>query len=127
VNIGIEAIRAYLAYTGDLEFVRDDLLSRSRSPRCTRRSALARLSVVFSYVPQSDSHACDKGTITDAFRHHFVPSDVRRHRLISISYISLLPCHCNVLVHTIDQSTDFRGGSFQPLAHLSASDDTASA
>ena len=34
------------------------LLSRSRSPRCSHRFALARLSVVFSYVPQSDSHAC---------------------------------------------------------------------
>jgi hypothetical protein len=27
-------------------------------PGCSHRSALARLSVVFSYVPQSDSHAC---------------------------------------------------------------------
>src|SRR5262249_54092062 len=35
-----------------------NLLSRSRSPGCSHRSALARLSVVFSYVPQSDSHAC---------------------------------------------------------------------
>jgi Zn-finger domain-containing protein len=35
-----------------------NLLSRSRSPRCSHRFALARLSVVFSYVPQSDSHAC---------------------------------------------------------------------
>jgi hypothetical protein len=34
-----------------------------------------------------------KGTITDALPYHFVPNDVRRHRLISISYISLLPCH----------------------------------
>ena len=34
-----------------------------------------------------------KGTITNAVRCHFVPNDVRRHRLISISYISLLPCH----------------------------------
>jgi len=34
-----------------------------------------------------------KGTITDTVRYHFVPNDVRRHRLISISYISLLPCH----------------------------------
>jgi hypothetical protein len=34
-----------------------------------------------------------KGTIPDAVRYHFVPNDVRRHRLISISYISLLPCH----------------------------------
>jgi len=34
-----------------------------------------------------------KGTITDAVRYHFAPNDVRRHRLISISYISLLPCH----------------------------------
>jgi hypothetical protein len=28
-----------------------------------------------------------KGTITNALRYHFVPNDVRRHRLISISYI----------------------------------------
>jgi len=34
-----------------------------------------------------------KGTITDAVRYLFVPNDVRRHRLISISYMSLLPCH----------------------------------
>jgi len=34
-----------------------------------------------------------KGTITDSLRYHFVSNDVRRHRLISISYISLLPCH----------------------------------
>src|SRR5579864_9204148 len=34
-----------------------------------------------------------KGTITDAVRYHFVSNDVRRHRLISIGYISLLPCH----------------------------------
>ena len=34
-----------------------------------------------------------KGTITDAVRYHFVPNDVRRHRLISTSYIPLLPCH----------------------------------
>lgn len=34
-----------------------------------------------------------KGTIPDAVRYHFVSNDVRRHRLISISYISLLPCH----------------------------------
>jgi hypothetical protein len=34
-----------------------------------------------------------KGTITAAVRYHCVPNDVRRHRLISISYISLLPCH----------------------------------
>ena len=27
-------------------------------PGCSHSSALARLSVVFSYVPQSDSHAC---------------------------------------------------------------------
>ncbi len=34
-----------------------------------------------------------KGTITNVVRYHFVPTDVRRHRLISISYMSLLPCH----------------------------------
>src|SRR6266849_6269355 len=34
-----------------------------------------------------------KGTIRNVLQHHFVPTDVRRHRLISISYISLLPCH----------------------------------
>jgi hypothetical protein len=34
-----------------------------------------------------------KGTIPNAVRYHFVPNDVRRHRLISVSYTSLLPCH----------------------------------
>jgi hypothetical protein len=34
-----------------------------------------------------------KGTIRNDLRYHFAPNDVRRHRLISISYISLLPCH----------------------------------
>jgi hypothetical protein len=34
-----------------------------------------------------------KGTITNAVRCHFVSNDVRRHRLISISYISWLSCH----------------------------------
>jgi hypothetical protein len=34
-----------------------------------------------------------KGTIPEALRYPFVSNDVRRHRLISISYISLLPCH----------------------------------
>jgi hypothetical protein len=34
-----------------------------------------------------------KGTITDALRYHSAPNDIRRHRLISISYVSLLPCH----------------------------------
>ncbi len=34
-----------------------------------------------------------KGTITDAVPYHIVPNEVRRHRLISISYMSLLPCH----------------------------------
>ena len=33
-----------------------------------------------------------KGTITGAIRCHFVPSDVRRHRLISSGYIKTL-CH----------------------------------
>jgi hypothetical protein len=34
-----------------------------------------------------------KARVTDAVRYHFAPNDVRRHRLISISYIPLLPCH----------------------------------
>ena len=34
-----------------------------------------------------------KGTIRRDMRLPFVSNDVRRHRLISISYISLLPCH----------------------------------
>ena len=34
-----------------------------------------------------------KGTIRSDMRLRFVSNDVRRHRLISISYISLLPCH----------------------------------
>jgi hypothetical protein len=34
-----------------------------------------------------------KGTITNALRYHFASNVVRRHRLISVSYISLLPCH----------------------------------
>ncbi len=35
----------------------------------------------------------NKGTITDIVRYFLISSDVRQHRLISISYISLLPCH----------------------------------
>ncbi len=34
-----------------------------------------------------------KGTIRSDMWLRFVPNDVRRHRLISSSYISLLPCH----------------------------------
>jgi hypothetical protein len=34
-----------------------------------------------------------KGAITDAVRRHFIPNDVRRHRLISVNCISLLPYH----------------------------------
>ena len=34
-----------------------------------------------------------KGTLPEGVRYHSVPNDVRRHRLISISYISLLSCH----------------------------------
>ena len=33
------------------------------------------------------------GLIRNDLRYHFAPNEVRRHRLISISYISLLPCH----------------------------------
>jgi hypothetical protein len=34
-----------------------------------------------------------QGTISEAVRYHFVPNDVRRHRLIPISSILLLPYH----------------------------------
>ena len=34
-----------------------------------------------------------KGTIIDTLGSHFVPNDVRRHHLISISYTSLSPFH----------------------------------
>jgi hypothetical protein len=34
-----------------------------------------------------------KGTTRSDLRYFMVSRDVRRHRLISISYISLLPCH----------------------------------
>jgi len=34
-----------------------------------------------------------------AVLYHFVPNDLRRHRLISIRYISLLPCHRALLAH----------------------------
>ena len=34
-----------------------------------------------------------KGTIRSVVRHPAVSIDVRRHRLISISYTLLLPCH----------------------------------
>src|SRR3954453_13154743 len=34
-----------------------------------------------------------KGTLSDTLGYHLVLSDVRRHRLISISYVTLLPCH----------------------------------
>src|SRR5207249_4309008 len=35
----------------------------------------------------------NKGTIRSDIRYHVVSKDVRRHRLISISYITTLPCH----------------------------------
>jgi hypothetical protein len=38
-----------------------------------------------------------KGTIPDAIRYHFAPNDIRQHRLISISYISLLPVTATVV------------------------------
>src|SRR4029077_19103877 len=34
-----------------------------------------------------------KGKTRSDMRHRFVSNDVRRHRVISITYISLLPCH----------------------------------
>ena len=34
-----------------------------------------------------------KGTIGSDIRYFLVPNDVRRHRVISISYMLLLPCH----------------------------------
>jgi len=37
-----------------------------------------------------------RGTIRGDMRLRFVSNDVRRHRLMSISYISLLPCHGTV-------------------------------
>ena len=37
-----------------------------------------------------------KGTIRSDMRLRLVSNDVRRHRLISISYISLFPCHGTV-------------------------------
>jgi hypothetical protein len=37
-----------------------------------------------------------KGTIRSDMRLRFVSNDFRRHRVISISYISLLPCHGTV-------------------------------
>ena len=46
-------------------------------------------------IPEFGRFKCGdvKGTIRCAMRFLSVPGDVRRHRLISISYISLLPCH----------------------------------
>jgi hypothetical protein len=35
----------------------------------------------------------NKGTIRSDIRYLVVSKDVRRHRLISISYITTLPCH----------------------------------
>jgi len=40
-----------------------------------------------------EQNGYNKGTIRTATRHPLTPNNVRRHRLISISYISLLPCH----------------------------------
>jgi hypothetical protein len=42
-----------------------------------------------------DSSGDVKGTIRRVVRFHFTSNDVRRHRLISMSYISLLSCHRN--------------------------------
>src|SRR5260221_3036 len=39
----------------------------------------------------------NKGTIRSDTRYLVVSKDVRRHRLISISYISQWRCHCNIL------------------------------
>jgi hypothetical protein len=61
----------------------DNILKRRLASRGTRLAAGQRLRK-FGDV---------KGTIRDDLRYHFVPNDVRRHRLISVSYISLLPCH----------------------------------
>ena len=60
--------------------------------------------IIGSSVGVSGKLACDheiwsfksgdvKGTIPEAVRYPFVSNDVRRHRLMSISYISLLLCH----------------------------------
>jgi hypothetical protein len=59
-----------------------------------------------------------KGTIRSDMRLRLVSNDVRRHRLISISYISLLPCHGSVLDRTdyLTGPTDCRTVSVIRLA-----------
>jgi hypothetical protein len=68
------------------------VLSNGLAPMCESRRVQT---TACSFWPvRSPLNSGDvKGTITDAVRYHFVPNDVRRRRLISISYMSLLPCH----------------------------------
>ena len=62
--------------------------SCSKDCRSVRRACFSN-----SYLFGRRNSGYVKGTITNVVRYHFVPTDVRRHRLISISYMSLLPCH----------------------------------
>jgi hypothetical protein len=46
--------------------------------------------------PRTKESGDVKGTITRDIRYSFASNDIRRHRFISMSYSSLLSCHCSV-------------------------------
>jgi len=61
-------------------------------PRTEGLTVEDQLSVILDALPLRKSGDV-KGTIRNDMQYLMVSRDVRRHRLISISYISLLPCH----------------------------------
>ena len=91
---GFRPLARLAAATGQvvntLEFDRKAGIAFPRVER-NAESTCPRLSVTPEATPPVSGDV--KGTIPGAVRYHFVSDDVRRHRLISISYISLLPCH----------------------------------
>jgi hypothetical protein len=56
-----------------------------------KAECLAQISSVFSWAARN-SRLCDGQA-----RNHLISNDVRRLRLISITHISLLPCHGSIL------------------------------
>ena len=59
----------------------------------------------------------NKGTLRSDILYLVVSKDVRRHRLISISYISQWRCHRHGLDSTFPP-TDLRDGTVSPHSHL---------
>ena len=79
-------MRVLYIEVGGFEVLLDD--SRAWLTRSKRQEWMRRWK---SFLKGSSGDV--KGTIPEAVRYHFVSNDVRRHRLISINSISLLPCH----------------------------------